>query len=247
MLNTDLQTRHSPAANVDTTPNGFRLSIPEGDDSQYRIAQLDDYAKMARSDFLHRPSLRLSLRARASAESIPGTWGFGLWNDPFGLSIGFGGNPFRIPALPNAVWFFHASQENYLSFSDKPGNGLLAQAFHSPVFPLGRLARVGITLPFSRTKSRALMSDVVEEDGVRLSVDVTEWHVYRLEWSPTRSAFWVDYDLVMETSVSPRPPLGLVIWIDNQYAAWHPDGKIGFGVLENTEPAWLEIEDLLML
>jgi hypothetical protein len=51
----------------------------------------------------------------------------------------------------------------------------------------------------------------------------------------------------METSVSPRPPLGLVIWIDNQYAAWHPDGKIGFGVLENTEPAWLEIEDLLML
>jgi hypothetical protein len=54
----------------------------------------------------------------------------------------------------------------------------------------------------------------------------------------------VDEALVLETPVSPRPPLGLVIWIDNQYAAWGPDGKIGFGVLENTKPAWLEIKDL---
>lgn len=245
-MSTDLQTRHSPGTNVSPITNGFRLSIPSGDAKEYRIAQLDDYAMLARKDLPHRPSLSLSLRARASSESVPGTWGFGLWNDPFGLSIGFGGNPFRIPALPNVIWFFHASQENYLSFSDKPGDGLLTQAFRSPVFPIGRLARVGITLPFSRTKARALMSDVVEEDGVRLSVDVTEWHAYKLEWSPTRSAFWVDDVLVLETSISPRSPLGLVIWIDNQYAAWHPNGKIGLGVLENTEPAWLEIKDLLM-
>jgi len=246
MINTDLQTRHSPGANVSPITNGFRLSIPSGDAKEYRIAQLDDYAKLARGDYPHRPSLSLSLRARASAESIPGTWGFGLWNDPFGLSIGFGGNPFRLPALPNAVWFFHASQENYLSFSDKPGYGLLAQAFRSPIFPLAGLARVGGTLPFSRTHARTLMSEIVEEDGVRLSMDVTEWRAYRFEWSPTRSAFWVDDAVVLETSVSPRPPLGLVIWIDNQYAAWRPDGNIGFGVLENTEPAWLEIEDLLV-
>ena len=88
------------------------------------------------------------------------------------------------------------------------------------------------------------MSEFVEEDGVRLSVDATEWHGYRFEWSPMRSAFWVDDELVLETSVAPRSPLGLVIWIDNQFAAWRPDGKIGFGVLENTEPAWLEIEGL---
>ena len=88
------------------------------------------------------------------------------------------------------------------------------------------------------------MSNVVEEEGDRLSVDVTEWHGYRLEWSGKRSAFWVDDELVLETSMNPRAPLGLVIWIDNQFAAWRPDGKIGFGVLENTEPAWLEIEGL---
>ena len=243
-MNPDFKTRQTPGGNVQTTENGFRLSIPDGDTRNYRLAQLDDYAQSARKDFPHRPTLSLSLRARASAESIPGTWGFGLWNDPFGLSIGFGGNPFSIPALPNAIWFFHASQENYLSFSDKPGNGFLAQVFRSPVFPLGRLANAGFAFPFSRTKARALMGEIVDEDGVRLSVDVTEWHTYRFEWSPTRSAFWVDDNLVLETAVSPRLPLGLVIWIDNQYAAWHPGGKIGFGVLENTEPAWLEIKDL---
>jgi len=222
------------------------MTVPDGDERHYRLAQFDDYANSARGDFPHRPSLSLGLRARASADTIPGTWGFGLWNDPFGLSIGFGGNPWRIPALPNAIWFFHASKENNLSFGSKPGNGFLAQVFHSPVFPFIRLARLGLTFPFSRVKARAVMSEIVEEDGVRLGVDTTEWHAYRLEWSPVRSAFWVDEALVLETSLSPRPPLGLVLWIDNQFAAWHPDGKIGFGVLENTEPAWLEVKDLVL-
>ena len=88
------------------------------------------------------------------------------------------------------------------------------------------------------------MGEIVAEAGARLDADVTGWHAYRLEWSPLRSAFWVDDELVLETSVSPRPPLGLVIWIDNQYAAFTPEGKIGFGVLKNAEPAWLEIENL---
>jgi hypothetical protein len=243
-INTDLKSRQTPGASVNSIEGGYRLAIPQGDARSYRLAQLDDYAKFARKNFPQRPSLSLSLYARVSADSISGTWGFGLWNDPFGLSLGFGGNPFRLPALPNALWFFHASEENYLSFSDKPGNGFLAQVFRSPVFPLIRLARVGVTIPFSRVRARELMGKIVKADGVRLNVDVTEWHAYRLEWSPRRSALWVDEALVLETSISPRPPLGLVLWIDNQYAAWHPDGKIGFGVLENTEPAWFEIKDL---
>lgn len=243
-MNRDLIARYAKDGSVTHTPGGYRLTIPDGDDKSYRVAQLDDYAKFLRKQFPQRPSLSLSLRARTSANSIPGTWGFGLWNDPFGLSLGFGGNPFRLPALPNAIWFFHASNENHLSFSDKPGNGFLAQVFRSPVFPSGRLAQVAATFPFSRVKARDLMGEIVEEDGVRLGTDVIEWHAYRLEWRPMRSAFWVDNELVLETSVSPRPPLGLVIWIDNQYAAFTPEGKIGFGVLKNAEPAWLEIENL---
>jgi hypothetical protein len=49
---------------------------------------------------------------------------------------------------------------------------------------------------------------------------------------------------VLETATAPFGPLGLVLWVDNQYAALAPDGRLGFGTLENTEPAWLDIADL---
>jgi hypothetical protein len=54
----------------------------------------------------------------------------------------------------------------------------------------------------------------------------------------------VDDVAVFESSVSPAPPLGLVIWIDNQFAAFTPEGKIGFGVLATPDPAWLEVKDI---
>jgi hypothetical protein len=85
---------------------------------------------------------------------------------------------------------------------------------------------------------------VVAEDGVRLGVDVTQWHRYRLEWREDGVSFEVDGAQVFRSPVAPRPPLGSVIWVDNQYAAFTPEGKIGFGVLENPEPAWLEIKDI---
>jgi hypothetical protein len=53
----------------------------------------------------------------------------------------------------------------------------------------------------------------------------------------------VDEVRVFESAVSPNPPLGVVIWIDNQYAAFTPEGRIGMGVLEGQE-AWLEIKDV---
>jgi hypothetical protein len=88
------------------------------------------------------------------------------------------------------------------------------------------------------------MGKVIGEDGVHIEVDVTQWHRYRLDWRADRVSFEVDDTRVFESPVSPKPPLGLVIWIDNQYAAFTPEGKIGFGVLENPEPAWLEIKDI---
>lgn len=257
MAYTKLIPRATPGANVEEISDGglqhaYRLSIPAGSAGKYRLAQVDGYAKAARGRFPLRPppsasrrtSLSLSLSARASSSSIPGTWGFGLWNDPFGLSLGFGGNPLRLPALPNAIWFFGASHENYLSFrDDTPAQGFLAQTFRSPRFhPL--LIPAGLAFPFSRRTTRRLMRKVIGEDGVRLRVEVTEWHRYRLDWREDRVGFAVDDAPVFESSVSPHPPLGLVIWIDNQYAAFTPEGKIGFGVLENPEPAWLEIKDI---
>ncbi len=278
MAYTKLTPRFTLGAKVEEISHGDRhkaylLSIPAGSANKYRLAQLDDYTKISRGRFpLHFP-LSLSLSARVSSDSIPGTWGFGLWNDPFGLSLGFGGNPFRLPTLPNAVWFFGASKENYLSFRDsraernevetKRGastggldtwrqgattrppvaHGFLAQTFRSPKFHPS-LISAGLVFPFSRRRTRRLLGKIIEEDGIALSVDVTQWHRYKLDWRETRVSFEVDDIQVFESNVSPNPPLGLVIWIDNQFAAFTPEGKIGFGVLENPKPAWLEIKDV---
>jgi len=148
-----------------------------------------------------------------------------------------------MPALPNAAWFFHASEQNYLSFrDDRPAQGFFAQVFRAPKFhPL--LIPAGAALPFSRRTTRKYLGRIIEEDSAAIGVDETQWHVYRLEWGPVRSAFWVDGSLVMESQVSPNPPLGLVIWIDNQYAAFEPDGRISMGVLAGKEE-WLEIEGI---
>ena len=265
MAYTKLISQHTAGASVERIPTGsteggYRLSLPAGPPCQYRLAQLDDYAKIPRSRFPLQPPSSLSLSARASSVSLPGTWGFGFWNYPFGMSLGFSEGGFRLPTLPNAVWFFSASEENYLSFKDAstapPNNGgaaqrgeaanvFLAQAFRAPGFhPL--LIAAGLALPFSRKTTRRRLGRIISEDGVRLDVDVTQWHRYRLDWREDRVSFDVDEALMFESPVSPRPPLGLVIWIDNQYAAFTPEGKIGFGVLENPEPAWLEIKDIEM-
>jgi len=231
----------------------YLLTVSAGKADKYRNAQLDDYAQLTRGRFLHRSPMTISLFARTSSKNIHGTWGFGLWNNPFGLSIGYGGKPFRLPALPNAVWFFGASEENYLSFKSgldtasptRPPavNGFLAQTFCSPKFhPL--LVLGGLVFPFSRKVTRRIMSRVIAEDGVSLDVDTTEWHKYSFEWGEKRVSFEVDEVKVFESAVSPNPPQGLVIWIDNQYAAFTPEGKIGFGVLENSKPAWLEVKNI---
>ena len=259
MAYTKLIPRHTTGASVEeiSREKKYRLSIPAGSADKYRLAQLDDYTKNPRSRFPLLAPLSLSLSARTSSNSISGTWGFGLWNDPFGLSLGFGGNPFRLPALPNAVWFFGASQESYLSFKDASttptiggsaqreiaANGFLAQTFRSSNFHPS-LILAGLALPVSPKTTRRVLGKIIDEDGIHLGVDVTQWHRYKLEWREDRVRFKVDNLQVFESPVSPNPQLGLVIWIDNQYAAFTPEGKIGFGVLENPEPEWLDTKDL---
>ncbi|MGA7193213.1 MAG: hypothetical protein WBW94_06245 [Anaerolineales bacterium] len=236
--------RSRNGASVTPTSNGFRFTIPASSQNEFRLAQVDSYARLPRREFSARPPLTLSLRARASSESIPGTWGFGLWNDPFGLSLGFGGNPFSLPALPNAIWFFHASPKNYLSFrEDKPAQGFLAQAFSGPSFHSSLLTIIP-TFLFSKRKARKGLSHIIDEDSAIVSAVITQWHSYRFEWSLNRSAFWVDDTLVLDTPMSPRPPLALVIWMDNQYAAFTPDGKLKWGLENNLTEAWLEIENI---
>lgn len=237
-----MKSRTTQGASIDKIEKGYILRIPSGDSSSYRFAQIDDYFGLKRKDYPHH-SLTLKLRARTSAFPLSGTWGFGLWNDPFGMSLGFGGNKFRLPTLPNTAWFFGASKENYLSFQyDYPANGFIAQSFRSPRFhPYSMLA--GLAFPIRKIQTRRYLSEIIGEDSFALSANPTQWHSYQLEWSPKRVAWKVDDVQVFESSVSPNPPLGLVIWIDNQFASFTPDGKLSYGVLASDE-AWLEIADL---
>ena len=89
MAYTKLIPRFTPDAKVekissDNHREAYRLSIPAGPANKYRLAQLDDYPQLRRSDFPWRLPVRFSLAARTSNGSIPGTWGFGLWNDHSG-------------------------------------------------------------------------------------------------------------------------------------------------------------------
>jgi hypothetical protein len=51
------------------------------------------------------------------------------------------------------------------------------------------------------------------------------------------------YEL-LSTNIVPHPPLSLVIWIDNQYVALPPAGRLRYGYLPNTEPAFMEIRQI---
>jgi len=294
-MNIELIPRHTHGASVQETTDGWRLQIPAGPPRGYRLAQLDDYISLPRRFFGWDPPTTLSLRARLSSSNLPGTWGFGLWNDPFGLAIGFGGTARRLPALPNAAWFFHASKENFLSLQGgssrlnssavskpdeaittqtrqaplaggldthtapgslpgrelldyPPPNGFFAGTFLSPGWPLPILTPALLALPFLALRPasrllRRLAGRVIRQDGRLVEVDVTRWHAYSLGWQPETVTFFVDGVEILHSPLAPRPPLGLVIWIDNQYAAWRPDGRLGFGTLTNPN-SWMEVEQV---
>ncbi len=179
---------------------------------------------------------------------MPGTWGFGFWNDPFGMALFSGAEPLRLPALPNAAWFFIASPPNYLSLRDDlPADGALAATFRSPRLPALLLAPAAAGLPLLAVRPlvrllRNAARRFVEQDAVRLPARLTEWHNYAIDLDNVRASFNMDGKKVLETAVVPRGPLGFVLWIDNQFAALRPDGSVGFGSLANPQPAWIEVQ-----
>lgn len=230
-----------------TGQNCYRLVIPPGPIGQYRLAQLDDYAGLARHEFAHQPPFHLCLKLRASRVNLPGTWGFGLWNDPFGLGLPGMGGGLRLPLLPQAAWFFYASPENYLSLEDNgPGNGWLAMAFYSSrlrpwEFALALLLPL-LAIPAGRRFLRRIARRYVRSQAAELRVNPADWHLYCLDWREGGVTFRVDDELVFESGLSPVGRLGLVIWIDNQLMSYLPDGRLRYGLLANPEESWIEVE-----
>ncbi len=79
-----------------------------------------------------------------------------------------------------------------------------------------------------------------------MEFDPTAWHAYEIDWQLDGVIFRLDGQEMLETKVNPKGPLGLVIWVDNQYASLPPDGRLGYGTLANEVSAWIEVGDLKM-
>ncbi len=243
-----LKPRHTQGAKVEAlSPGCYRLSIPGGKSRDYRWAQLDDYKLYGRDRFFWQAPCALNIRARVSQDALSGTWGFGFWNDPFTASLGLGGMARRLPALPNTAWFFHASPPNYLSLRDDlPAQGFLAAVFSSALVPSPLLAPSLLAFPLLAWRPaarlfRRLSRWMIKEDSCRVETTQTDWHSYHIELTTHSSSFKLDGVTLYETPAVPQGRLGLVLWIDNQYAGFDPTGRLKYGTLENP-PAWLEIE-----
>lgn len=252
-----LQPVLTPGAHI--SPSGsqtWRLSIPAGPAGRYRLAQLDDYGGLPRKAFRWQAGARLYLEARACLPDLPGTWGFGLWNDPFSMGIlsRVGESRYRtmlrLPVLPDAAWFFYASLPSYLSLRDDlPAQGWLAATFCARPVPAAALVPAVLASPLLLFPAvvrllRRQLRQLVQQDSVLLQQNPGDWHSYELGWEASRVVFMVDGQVTMHTSLSPGSRLGLVIWIDNQYMAATPSGRIMYGFLANPDPAWAEIRRL---
>jgi hypothetical protein len=168
------------------------------------------------------------------------------------LSLGFGGKARRLPTLPNTAWFIYASPPNWLSVQDSiPAHDFIAEAIKSPSIPSILLAPMTLALPLMIIRPvsrlvRRLVSRVIRQDAALVSAGVTDWHQYSVRWLHEKLEYRIDEVPILQTRFFPAPPLGLVIWIDNQYAAWDPRGRFASGTLEHPA-AWLEISEMKMM
>lgn len=231
------------------------MAFPSATQGEYSDAQIDDYGTLARSKFPWRPPLRMEVRARSSlpaatgadtAESnniLRGTAGFGFWNYPFSVRG-------DVLMLPEAIWFFYASPPSNMALvPDVPGWGWKAQVVHSM-----RAGALLATVPTAVTTGWALLTGNTRPAArwmqrlsgaheAPLSVDMTAWHDYVLEWRPHAATFQVNGATVLRVPNPPTRPLGFVAWLDNQFAVASPRGVLRFGTVASG-PQWFELDSV---
>ena len=229
---------------VTNNANGLRLTLPPLAASGYSNAQITDY-RYSDMAFAWRPPLRLTVTARASggADSLRGTAGFGFWNHPFSPDA-------RQLKLPRAVWFF---------FSSPPSDMRLAMGVNGPGWKVGTIdagrwqaLSLAPTAPLAVLLMRvpSLYNSLWPRIQRALAVSefmldaalLTETHTYTLDWRVDGVTFAVDETVVHDAPTAPRGPLGLILWMDNQYAVVTPQGKLRFGVVEVEREQWLMLQ-----
>ena len=225
--------------------DGLRLVNDGATSTGYTNAQIDDYQHLSRRDFPWRPPLRLTVRARFShpATELRGTAGFGFWNDPLAM----GGR--RLPALPQALWFFYAAPPSDLKLDrDVPGWGWKAATIDARRLSFAALApTIPLAVPLMNLTPfyRLLWPIGQRAIGVAersVPAGMTDWHIYTIDWRREGAAFHVDGALLLRTNTAPSGPLGLVLWLDNQYMQVTPWGRFAWGLVDKRQAEWLEVE-----
>ncbi len=213
----------------------------------YMNAQIDDYAGKPRRHFPWLPGVELRLQARFShpQEQLIGTAGFGFWNAPFG-------DPnVKMPALPQAVWFFFGSPPNDFPIAhQQPGRGFFAGTIDAgrrqalTIFPLA--LPVILLNQFASLRQR-LFPWTQKRLGISycpVNAQLNNWGSYRLRWRRSGCDFWLNDEKIFKTTQAPRGKLGFVCWMDNQYLAVTARGKINAGILPTRHQQWLEVKDV---
>ncbi len=236
------------------TDSALRMGFPSAQKGQYTDAQIDDYAGRNRAAFPWKPPLRMEVRSRSLLPATPnsinerqnilrGTAGFGFWNYPFSVRG-------DILMLPESIWFFYASPPSNMALVPGiPGWGWKAQVVHSMrVETLAAVVPTALTTVWGRVTGNTQpaaqwMQRLSGASEALLSVEMTDWHTYTLEWRQSTATFWVDDALVLRVPHPPTRPLGFVAWLDNQYAVATPRGVLRFGTVDSG-PQWLDIDSI---
>ncbi len=230
---------------IQASASGIRLLNRGAVRRVYTNAQLDDYRGLSRAAFPWRPPLRLSVRARFSHRrgQLTGTAGFGFWNDPLRMT------GLRRLAPPQALWFFYAGPHSDMRLAlDQPGWGWKASAVDAsnPRF-LAQTPRLALSAPLMRVPRlhRRLWPSFQKVAGIAeqtIPAAMQDWHIYTLDWQRDRAVFHLDGRTFLQLPHAPSGPLGLVLWLDNQFLQVAPWGHVRWGLVEKEEAQWLEID-----
>jgi hypothetical protein len=251
-------------ANLQLTGQSLRLVNTDASAERYTNAQIDDYGGLPRRRFLWSPPLTLTVCARfshsgprvrgdygcgfeyhpsADGSILGGTAGFGFWNDP-AMAAGR-----RTPTLPRAIWFFYASPPSNMKLDlSTPGCGWKAATFDAARLPFLALApTIPIAVPLMHLPAAYRRLWPIGQAALSVSeapveAEMTGWHTYRIDWGATAARFWVDGQVVLDCDTPPRGPLGLVLWLDNQFMVVTPQGQLRHGLLAKPGEQWMEVD-----
>lgn len=232
----------------------LRLGYSAASSDKYTDSQIDDYTMLSKKEYVWRPPLRMTVKARAShlaasadgvqAEKVlKGTAGFGFWNKPFTMQ----GNWFT---MPESIWFFYASPPSNMALSSHtPGWGWKAQVVHGSkassivqALPLAAAMAHGKLTGNSQPAAHLLQKFSGTSEKL-IEADFTEWHEYVLEWLPGEAIFYIDGKEFYRVPFSPTKPLGFVAWLDNAFAIATPQGEVKFGRVEAGKQ-WLDMDSV---